>query len=138
MVQSPPQFGHGQLVVGPPGSGKTTYCRGVHEFLTTIAKRKVAIVNLDPANDALPYQPAFDIADLVDLNNVQQQLGLGPNGGLLYCMEYLSENLDWLDQQLQPLLASTLMFAPCTRVPAPHTHTILQARHTYSLTCPVK
>lgn len=98
----------GQLVVGPPGSGKTTYCRGVHEFLTTIAHRKVAIINLDPANDTLPYHPAADIANLVDLATVQQRVGLGPNGGLLYCIDHLSENLDWLDQQLQPLLQGTL------------------------------
>jgi len=31
-----------------------------------------------------------------------EELSLGPNGGLLYCMEYLEENLDeWLGEQLQ-------------------------------------
>lgn len=32
-----------------------------------------------------------------------QELGLGPNGGLLYCMDYLQKNLDWLQQALAPL-----------------------------------
>ena len=28
---------------------------------------------------------------------------LGPNGGLVYCMEYLEQNLDWLFQRLEAL-----------------------------------
>nr|CAD7434565.1 unnamed protein product [Timema monikensis] len=35
----------GQLVVGPPGSGKTTYCHAIGEYLKSIG-RKVAIVNI--------------------------------------------------------------------------------------------
>ena len=29
--------------------------------------------------------------------------GLGPNGGLLYCMEYLEANFDWLEGRLKEL-----------------------------------
>jgi molybdopterin-guanine dinucleotide biosynthesis protein len=35
----------GQLIIGPPGSGKTTYCHAVGKFLESIG-RKVAIVNV--------------------------------------------------------------------------------------------
>ncbi len=31
-----------------------------------------------------------------------QELGLGPNGGLLYCMDYLEQNMDWLHDALKP------------------------------------
>jgi hypothetical protein len=44
----------GQVVVGPPGSGKTVYCLGMKEFLEKTG-RNVVIVNLDPANENLPY-----------------------------------------------------------------------------------
>ncbi|KAH9750750.1 GPN-loop GTPase 2 [Citrus sinensis] len=29
---------------------------------------------------------------------------LGPNGGLVYCMDYLEKNIDWLQSKLEPLL----------------------------------
>jgi GTPase SAR1 family protein len=72
----------GQIVVGPPGSGKSTYCRAMQQFMSA-SGRKVAIVNLDPANDNLPYEAAVDIADLVSLQEVMAELDLGPNGGEL-------------------------------------------------------
>lgn len=35
----------GQLVIGPPGSGKTTYCYAMAKFLEKLG-RKVAIINI--------------------------------------------------------------------------------------------
>uniref|UniRef100_A0A8D2JFH8 GPN-loop GTPase 2 n=1 Tax=Varanus komodoensis TaxID=61221 RepID=A0A8D2JFH8_VARKO len=49
-----PRSSFGQAVIGPPGSGKTTYCLGMQQFLSAIG-RKVAVVNLDPANEGIPY-----------------------------------------------------------------------------------
>lgn len=95
-----PSLSFGQVVIGPPGSGKTTYCRGMQEFLSRLG-RKVVIVNLDPANEGLPYPCAVDIAELVTLDDVMDGLKLGPNGGLIYSMEYLEANLDWLENKLK-------------------------------------
>ncbi|XP_018652225.1 xpa-binding protein 1-related [Schistosoma mansoni] len=92
----------GQLVIGPPGSGKTTYCAAMHDFLVKLG-RKVAVINLDPANDSLPYPCAINMADLICLDEVMDYLGLGPNGGLIYCMEYLYTNRSWLANQLAAL-----------------------------------
>ncbi|NXD87328.1 GPN2 GTPase, partial [Halcyon senegalensis] len=89
----------GQVVIGPPGSGKTTYCHGMQEFMGRIG-RKVTVVNLDPANEAMPYQCAVDVAELITLPDVMDTLKLGPNGGLIYCMEYLEANFDWLQEKL--------------------------------------
>lgn len=30
-------------------------------------------------------------------------MDLGPNGGLVYCMEYLIENIDWFQEQIDDL-----------------------------------
>lgn len=61
-----PTVRFGQAVIGPPGAGKTTYCQGMAAFLRARG-RACAVVNLDPANDALPYAPDVDVAELVKL-----------------------------------------------------------------------
>ena len=68
----------GQLVIGPPGSGKTTYCHGLQQYCQA-TRRKVAIINLDPANDNLPYKPAVDISDLVNLEALLHFTSLFPS-----------------------------------------------------------
>ncbi|XP_015781934.1 GPN-loop GTPase QQT1 [Tetranychus urticae] len=96
----------GQIVVGPPGSGKTTYCSTIHKFLNKLG-RKTFIVNLDPGNDvSLPYKPDIDVKNLISLDDTMQEHSLGPNGGLIYCMEYLETNLDWLIDQIKKVCFS--------------------------------
>lgn len=90
---------YGQLIIGPPGSGKTTYCWKMAEYLKKV-NRNVILVNLDPANDVLPYEPDIDIRSLTNLQDVMENLSLGPNASLIYCMEYLEANFDWLLEQL--------------------------------------
>jgi len=92
----------GEIVVGSPGSGKSTYCYGKHQLFTAL-NRPISIVNLDPANDNIPYPCAIDIASLITLQDVMSEHGLGPNGGMLYCMEYLEANYDWLEDRLREL-----------------------------------
>ncbi|KAJ6258737.1 hypothetical protein Dda_6789 [Drechslerella dactyloides] len=88
-----------KLVIGPPGSGKSTYCAGMHQFMSAIG-RKSQIVNLDPANDATPYPCALDVRKLVTLDEVMEDHGLGPNGGVVYALEELEENVEWLEEAL--------------------------------------
>ena len=107
ITPSPPSFHSlempfGEIVVGSPGSGKSTYCYGKHQLLTAL-NRPISIVNLDPANDNIPYPCAIDTASLITLQDVMDTYSLGPNGGMLYCMEYLDENFDWLDEKLKTL-----------------------------------
>ena len=90
----------GQLVIGPPGSGKSTYCYGVLQFLTAL-KRPVIIVNLDPAAPAAPYPSSISITSLISLSDAMEAFSLGPNGGMLYCLEYLEKNLSWLEGELE-------------------------------------
>jgi hypothetical protein len=44
-------------------------------------------VNLDPAAERFEYEPAIDIRDLINLEDVMEELEFGPNGGLIYCFE---------------------------------------------------
>jgi GTPase SAR1 family protein len=88
-----------QLVVGPPGSGKSTYCNGMQQFLSSLG-RPVTVINLDPANDSLPYPCNVNIFELIKLDEVMERFKLGPNGALIYCMEYLENNFEWLLDKL--------------------------------------
>jgi GTPase SAR1 family protein len=63
-------------------------------------KRTIHVASLDPAAENFGYQLAFDIKDLISVEEVMEELKLGPNGGLIYCMEYLMNNLDWLQDHL--------------------------------------
>ncbi|CAE6504608.1 unnamed protein product, partial [Rhizoctonia solani] len=92
----------GEIIIGSPGSGKSTYAFGKQQLLTAL-QRPIAVVNLDPANDHVPYKCDIDIASLISLQDVMDEYGLGPNGGMLYCMEYLDANFDWLEEQLGTL-----------------------------------
>jgi len=124
---------YGQVVAGPPGSGKTTYCTGMQEYLRLLG-RNAWVVNLDPANEVppktkkaandsddivtatdyieseiendLPYDALLDVcSSVVNLSSVMKQLGLGPNGGLVYCMEYLeahcNEVIDMIEKKIR-------------------------------------
>lgn len=91
-----------QLVIGSPGAGKSTYCDGMHQFLTAI-ERKCSVVNLDPANDRTSYRASLDIRDLVTLDEVMEMEELGPNGGTLYALEELEGNVEWLEEGLKGL-----------------------------------
>eukprot|EP00042_Codosiga_hollandica_P059277 m.909706 g.909706 ORF g.909706 m.909706 type:complete len:289 (-) comp60108_c0_seq66:4549-5415(-) len=87
--------GYAVLVVGPPGSGKSTLCAGVGQLLGA----RAVTVNLDPANHTTNAQ--IDISALITVDEVMERLGLGPNGALMYCIEFLAQNMDWLHQQMR-------------------------------------
>ncbi|XP_046749031.1 GPN-loop GTPase 2 [Diprion similis] len=89
----------GQLVIGPPGSGKTTFCHGMSNFLTKLG-RKVAVINIDPANENMKYVPSVDISELIKHDEVMTTYRLGPNGALIYCMEFLEANVNWLIEKI--------------------------------------
>ncbi|KAH3902057.1 GPN-loop GTPase 3 homolog AGL117C [Saccharomycodes ludwigii] len=89
----------GVLVLGPAGAGKSTFCNSIISHMQTIGRR-AHIVNLDPAAEPNKYEFTIDIRDLISLDEVMEELDLGPNGGLVYCFEYLLQNLDWLDEEI--------------------------------------
>jgi hypothetical protein len=65
-------------------------------------QRTVHVINLDPAAEHFDYDVTADIRELVHLDDVMEDdsLRFGPNGGLVFCMEYLVQNMDWLEEQL--------------------------------------
>ncbi|KAG0514950.1 hypothetical protein BDA96_10G237400 [Sorghum bicolor] len=50
------------------------------------------------------YECAINIEDLIKLNDVMAEHSLGPNGGIVYCMDYLEKNIEWLQEKVKPLI----------------------------------
>ncbi|XP_043690141.1 GPN-loop GTPase 3-like [Telopea speciosissima] len=106
-------MGYAQLVIGPAGSGKSTYCSSLYQHCGTVG-RTIHIVNLDPAAENFDYPVAMDVRELISLDDVMEELGLGPNGGLIYCMEHLEENLDdWFEEELDNYLDDDYLVFDC-------------------------
>jgi GTPase SAR1 family protein len=59
---------------------------------------------LDPAaesfEDSDTRTPSKDIRDLVSVDDVMEELQYGPNGGLIFALEYMLENSEWLQEEL--------------------------------------
>jgi GTPase SAR1 family protein len=89
--------------MGPAGSGKSTYCSTIQRHAADQG-RSIEVVNLDPAAENFTYNPIADIRDLIHLDDAMEdeELHYGPNGGLIFCLEFLLENSDWLRDTLNP------------------------------------
>ena len=88
-----------QLVMGPAGSGKSTYCLEIHKYIYQ-TNHIPKIINLDPSVDNIEYPNSIDIRKLINVVEVMEEFYLGPNGALLFCMEYLMDNLEWLENEI--------------------------------------
>lgn len=116
-----------QIVMGPAGSGKSTYCHALQEHASTL-RRRIHVANLDPAAEVFHYEVAFDIRELISVEDVMSELGLGPNGGLLYCMEYLLEHLDWLQEELEQFDDDEYLLLDCPGQLELYTHVPIMRR----------
>ena len=101
------------FVLGPAGSGKSTLCQHLLQLCSAI-NRPAHLFNLDPAADTEPdplpssnpdrqnlkFSPSKNIKELITVDEVMEDLGLGPNGGLVYALETLLEHREWLDDDL--------------------------------------
>jgi len=66
--------------------------------------RPATAVNLDPANETPGYEAGVSLGELITVSDAMEAYGLGPNGALLYCIEFLCANREWLEGKLAPLV----------------------------------
>jgi len=92
---------YAQFVIGPAGCGKSTYCSTIQKYANSI-NRIIRVINLDPDAEYFDYEPYSDIRNLISMDDLKgdENIPLGPNGGLVYCLEYLERNLSWLDDEI--------------------------------------
>jgi GTPase SAR1 family protein len=92
---------YAQLVMGPAGAGKSTYVNAVRTHLeNTKPPRVVHCINLDPAAEVFHFPISINIKDMVSVDEIMEEEGLGPNGGLVQAMEFLLDNLEWFKEEL--------------------------------------
>lgn len=87
-----------------------TVCVRKQPLSIHILCRPTAIINLDPANENAPYEAAVSLQELITVEDAAEIYGLGPNGGLMYCLEFLEANLDWLEERLRSLPGHYFIF----------------------------
>lgn len=87
---------------------QSTFCAALITHLQ-LNRRSAFYVNLDPAAESFEHTPDLDIKELISLKDAMEEVGLGPNGGLIYCFEFLMENLDWLTDALDSLTEEYLI-----------------------------
>ena len=68
---------------------------------------------MDPAAEHFKYRCDFDIRDIIALDDVQELMNFGPNGGLVYCMEYLIEHIDELLDELNAFADDSFFLFDC-------------------------
>ncbi len=78
------------FVTGPAGTGKSTFCGTLKEWLQE-QQMESATVNLDPGADYVPYEVDVDIRDYISLSTIMQDYSLGPNGAQVVAADLMVE-----------------------------------------------
>jgi len=60
----------------------------------------VAILNLDPGVESLPYTCDIDVRDQIDIVSIMKQYELGPNGALIMANDLIASKIDQLQDQI--------------------------------------
>ncbi len=88
--------------IGTAGSGKSLLTASFGEFLK-LQKQEVAMVNLDPGAVTLPYTPDVDVRDYVDVVELMEKHGLGPNGALVMAADLMAEDVSSFSKEVESL-----------------------------------
>lgn len=102
-----------QFVMGPAGCGKSTYCAIMQEHFRVSLRRQCRVVNLDPAAESFSYDCELDVRELISVDDVMEELSYGPNGGLVYAMEYITDNMVWLEDHLGDYIDDDYLIFDC-------------------------
>lgn len=92
--------------------------------------RNPVIVNLDFANDHLPYpntllirafliddisryECEINVSEFISMTKVMEDQSIGPNGALIHCMERLEQEFEWLETKLKGLDPESYVLIDC-------------------------
>jgi len=72
-------------------------------IIKSLLDRNIKMVNLDPGAENLPYESDIDIRNLTYIDEIMKETNLGPNESLIYAMEALLTNIEWLENEFSKL-----------------------------------
>jgi GTPase SAR1 family protein len=96
------------FIIGTAGSGKSLFTAAFSEWLK-MSKQDVAVVNLDPGALKLPYQPDVDVRNYVDVGNLMEKYGLGPNGALIMAADLIADEIENLTRDIDEAHADIVL-----------------------------
>lgn len=100
------------FVLGPAGSGKSSFCNSLMDHCRMIG-RSSHLINLDPGAEDFIHEPSIDIRTLVNVLDVMEEHGLGPNGAQIFCYEYLVSHLNWLEEEISDQYTDEFLIIDC-------------------------
>jgi len=96
------------FIIGTAGSGKSLFTAAFSEWLK-MSKQDVAVVNLDPGVLKLPYSPDVDIRNYVDVGNLMEKYGLGPNGALILAADLIADEIENIARDVEATNADLVL-----------------------------
>ncbi len=96
------------FIIGTAGSGKSLFTAAFGEWLK-MSKQDVATVNLDPGVLKLPYSPDVDIRNYVDVGNLMEKYGLGPNGALILAADLIADEIENVTRDIEETNADLVL-----------------------------
>jgi len=96
------------FMIGTAGSGKSLLTAAFGEWLR-MNKQDVAIVNLDPGALTLPYSPDMDVRDYVNVADLMEKYGLGPNGALIMAADLVADEIEKISDEIEDLRSDIVL-----------------------------
>ena len=96
------------FIIGTAGAGKSLLTAVFSKWLK-ISKQDVIAVNLDPGVLTLPYSPDVDIRNYVDVGNLMEKYGLGPNGALIMAADLIADEIDKISEEIEDLKSDIVL-----------------------------
>jgi GPN-loop GTPase len=88
------------FVLGTAGSGKSTFTSKFTRYLE-FQREDVMAVNLDPGSMILPYAANVDVRDYIKVEDIMEDYGLGPNGGLMLAHDMMADIVEKLSNDIE-------------------------------------
>jgi GTPase SAR1 family protein len=96
------------FLAGTAGSGKSLLTATLLDWYKEKSQSAIT-VNLDPGASSLPYQPDFDIREMVETQTLMESYQLGPNGALVLANDLIATKLPNIQEEIESFKAAQVI-----------------------------